>query len=70
MENKIFFEDDYDRRIDLKWIYASYSNCSLLIDDIENAEKYEANFKEMTKVEWELDSFEKTKKLINKIKST
>lgn len=67
--DQIFFEDDYDRRIDLKWIYAGYSNCSLLIDDIENAEKYEANFKEMTKVEWELESFEKTKKLINKIKT-
>lgn len=68
--NDVFNNGDYDRRNDLKWIYATYSNSSLLLDKEEDALRYEALFKELTSIEWQLETFERTKALITKLKST
>ena len=59
---------EHENRNDKKWIFASYSNCSLLLDQLKEATEYELKFKELTKVDWELETFEKTKRSINKIK--
>lgn len=55
---------EHEKRSDLKWIYASYSNCNLLLGNNGEAEKYEGFFLKQTKVDWEKETFNKTKNLI------
>ncbi|MCF8409240.1 MAG: DUF4071 domain-containing protein [Crocinitomicaceae bacterium] len=56
---------EHEKRNDIKWIYASYSNCNLLLGNKDEAKKYEDLFLKETMVDWENKTFNKTKNLIN-----
>jgi len=60
-------EDDYENRHDIKWIYASYSNCSLALDDKGNHEAYEANFLAENPDKWEIETYEDSKNHIENL---
>jgi tetratricopeptide (TPR) repeat protein len=66
--DEIFEEDNYENRIDIKWVYATYSHCLLAVGSISDAEKYEKLFLEKIDADWEKDTFYKSKKLISEIK--
>lgn len=56
--------DENEKRNDLKWIYASYSNCNLLLGNNDEAKKYEDLFLQETTVEWEQETFNKDRKSV------
>ncbi len=47
---------------ELKWKYATLSNCYLAIEDKAKSRDYENKFKKQNPEEWEIDTFEKSKK--------
>lgn len=61
-------DEDFLIRSDLKWIYATLSNSYLALDDEKNHLKYEQLFFEMTTVGWELETYNKSKEHVKKIK--
>ncbi|MCU0351828.1 MAG: DUF4071 domain-containing protein, partial [Flavobacterium sp.] len=60
-------DDDFLKRSDLKWIYATLSNCFLALDDQSSHQQNEQRFYELTSVAWELETYEKSKQHIIKI---
>jgi hypothetical protein len=46
---------------DFKWKYATLSNCYLAIENIDKAEEFEVKFKSQNLVDWEIETFEKSK---------
>ncbi|GHT58036.1 hypothetical protein AGMMS50239_01720 [Bacteroidia bacterium] len=46
---------------ELKWKYATLSNCYLAIDNTDKATEYETNFKGQNPKEWEIATFENSK---------
>lgn len=46
---------------ELKWKYATLSNCHLAIDNVDKAAEYETKFKGQNPEEWEIATFEKSK---------
>ena len=62
---KVIIEScELEKRNDMNWIYASYSNCNLLLGNKDEAKKYEDLFIKETTVDWENETFKKTKYLI------
>ena len=53
---------------ELKWKYATLSNCYLAIGDEDKAVEYETNFKKQNPEQWEIDTFENSKNDINNSK--
>ena len=51
---------------DLLWKYATLSNAYLACGDLENANKYETKFMEQQPAEWQIQTFNETKEIINK----
>jgi len=49
---------------ELKWKYATLSNCYLAIDNDEKSKEYETKFKEQRALDWEIETFEKSKQEI------
>jgi hypothetical protein len=47
---------------ELKWKYATLSNCYLAIDNADKAKEYEANFKKQNPQDWEIATFENSKR--------
>lgn len=62
--NQVFIVEGFENRVDIKWIYASFSNCQLALGNTEEAEKFETIFKDSKVVDWEIETFNKTKKQI------
>lgn len=60
-------EDDYESRHDIKWIYASYSNCSLALDVRNSHEKFEEKFYAENPDKWEAETYEDSKNHIKNI---
>lgn len=64
---KLKEDEDYEKRSDLMWIYATLSNCYLGLNDIENHEQFKSLFYSKEPDEWQIESFnesiEKLKKL-------
>ncbi len=54
-------------RADIKWIYATLSNCYYGLKDDENGAVYEKKFIESTDIEWEHDTFKQAKKQIQEL---
>lgn len=50
---------------ELLWKYATLSNAYLACGDMENAAKYEQKFFEQSPVEWQINTFNETKLLLN-----
>jgi len=49
---------------ELKWKYASLSNCYLAMDDVEKATEFQDKFNGQNPVAWEIETFEKSKQEI------
>lgn len=54
-------EDDYEQRYDIKWIYASYSNCSLALGNKDIHSEFEENFLKENPDKWEIETYENSK---------
>lgn len=59
--------DDIEGRLDVKWIYATLSHCYFAIGDEENYLAFEKKFLSSKVVDWEKDTFNNNKALLNKI---
>jgi len=53
---------------ELKWKYATLSNCYLATDNMGKAKEYEDNFKNQDPEKWEIDTFENSRQDIINIK--
>ena len=60
--------DELDNRSDKKWIFATFSNCCLALDESDDANKYETAFFAQNPVQWEIETFYKSKQLIESYK--
>lgn len=60
----ILDEENGKNRTDIKWIYASMSNCLLSLGNVEEAKKYEELFLKETTIKWELETFQISKESI------
>lgn len=49
---------------ELKWKYATLSNCYLAMEDIDKAKEFEDKFTSQNPVAWEIETFEKSKQEI------
>lgn len=49
---------------ELKWKFATLSNCYLAIENIDKAREFEAKFISVDPLEWEIDTFKKSKQEI------
>lgn len=61
--NKLQDDEDYNLRSDLKWILASLANCHLALNNKVEFEKNESLFFARNPVEWELETYNDSKKL-------
>lgn len=61
-------DDDFLKRSDLKWIYASLSNCYLALNNQSLHKEYEQKFYELTNLDWEKETYEKSKEHIINLK--
>lgn len=59
-------DEDFLKRSDLKWIYATLSNCHLALDNRTSYQFYEEKFYKLTNITWELETYEKSKEHIIK----
>lgn len=62
---KIFEQDNFEQRNDVKWIYATYSICLLASE--KSYEKYEKLFLSKLEADWEKETYELSKKHILEI---
>jgi hypothetical protein len=53
--------DQQEKRIDQKWIYATLSNCNMALGFKEKAVQFEKEFIQCEPIEWEMETFEKSK---------
>ena len=61
---KIIESDDFEQRIDKKWIYATLSHCYLSLDRTKLSEEFETKFKNENPDKWEIKTFNDSKKLL------
>ncbi|MFE3872198.1 TRAFs-binding domain-containing protein [Flavobacterium sp. ZS1P70] len=59
-------DDEFHHRIDTKWVYATLSHCYLSIDMQDKAKEFESKFLENS-LDWEIETFEKSKKQLIEI---
>ena len=59
---------DEEEPEELKWKYATLSNCYLAIDNTDKATEYEDNFRSQNPEDWEIQTFETSKQDIIKSK--
>ncbi len=62
-------DEDFEIRSDLKWIYATLSNCHYSLDNNDEAEKYKKLFLGSKPEKWEIETFEESERLINQLKT-
>lgn len=60
-------DEEEGSRADIKWIYATLSNCYYGLKDDESGAVYEKKFLETTDIEWEYDTFKQAKKQIQEL---
>lgn len=58
--NKLKEDDDFEKRSDLKWIYATLANCNYALDKIEEYSFFEKKFIELKPLDWEINSYNKS----------
>lgn len=62
-------EENFENRLDKKWIYATLANCSLALSKTEYAVKFEKLFLDESPLEWEIQTYEESKNQINNLKN-
>ncbi len=60
-------DEDFSKRTDIKWIYATLSNCYYALDKGKKAKEAEDKFRENSDADWEIETFEKYQKMLLKI---
>lgn len=65
--SELLADDDSENRHDIKWIYASYSICSLALDEGSLHEEYERKFFDKAPESWEVETYEDSKKHIKNL---
>jgi hypothetical protein len=63
---EIVADEEFDNRIDTKWVYATLSHCYLSIDNQEKALEFENKFL-LNSLDWEKETFENSKKQLIEI---
>lgn len=58
--DKILESDDFEKRDDLKWIYATQAHCYYGIGDTEKHKKFEDRFFDLNPAEWEKETYQKS----------
>lgn len=61
-------EDNSEHRHDIKWIFASYANCSLALEQEDIHKDYENKFLNEKPEDWEIQTYEDSKNHIQKLK--
>lgn len=61
-------DDDFEKRSDIRWIYATLAHCYLAQDYQELHSKYENKFKELKQADWEWETYNDSKQKIVNIK--
>jgi hypothetical protein len=59
--------ENFDKRVDKKWIVATLSHCYYAIGDLDSHKRYEALFYKEEILNWEKDTYENNKKLLIQI---
>ena len=66
---KLEYDEDFQIRSDIKWIYATLSHCYFAISDIEKYQLFSEKFMKLKPEQWEIKTFEESllhlKTLIN-----
>lgn len=62
-------EENFDSRVDKKWIYGTLANCNLSLSNGKDASKYEKLFMDESPLDWEIETYEESKKQINNLKN-
>tara|TARA_R110001583_G_C5659583_1_gene409515 strand:+ start:92 stop:1345 length:1254 start_codon:yes stop_codon:yes gene_type:complete len=66
--NEVVLSEDFDARLDRLWIYATLSHCGLANDHKDSASKYEKLFLSESPSDWQIDTFNKSKEELIRIK--
>jgi tetratricopeptide (TPR) repeat protein len=61
---KLKEDEDFEFRSDLSWIYATLSNCYYALENSEKHKAYDEKFKAQNPLEWHVDSYHKSLKLL------
>ena len=56
---KLKNDEDFEKRSDLMWIYATVANCYFAFDDLDNFQAYNDNFYKLNPEDWERETYEK-----------
>lgn len=64
---RIFQEDNYENRTDIKWVYATMAVCNFALKQQDEFEKYKALFFEEADADWEKQTFNNSIKDIQRI---
>lgn len=65
--NKLRDDEDFERRSDLKWIYATLAHCHFALNDLTNFEIHKHKFLEQRPLEWELETFNQALAHLNQL---
>ena len=60
-------DEDFEIRSDLKWIYATLSNCYFALNNKNEFEAFQTKFLEQNPETWEIETFEETINLLKTI---
>lgn len=55
---KLKNDEDFEKRSDLMWIYATTANCYFALDDLENFQIYKDKFYGLNAEPWQIETFE------------
>jgi tetratricopeptide (TPR) repeat protein len=66
LEKEITY-DNFDSRIDKQWIYATLSQCYYALKEHNNANKYEALFKDEMPQSWEVKTFDEVREQLSSL---
>lgn len=58
--NNLMQDDDFEKRSDLKWIYATLAHCYFALGDSQNHKYYEDKFKRNKPEDWQIETYEKS----------
>jgi tetratricopeptide (TPR) repeat protein len=60
-------QPSFDQRSDRHWVYATLANCFYALGDDEKGLGFESNFREENVADWELETFEESKKYVRQL---
>ena len=61
-------DDDFEKRSDIRWIYATLAHCYLAQDNQNLHSEYENKFKKLKQADWEWETYINSKQKITNLK--